>query len=100
MVSTVSGALPKEDVIAELNDRGGTFWAATRFQTAKAGPVRLIVNGTVSPKAWVDGKPIGGDQDMSIDLPAGQHTFFIKITPGDLSSTLRLDSPDATFLTD
>ena len=47
---------------------------------------------------WVDGKPIGGEGDMLVDLPAGPHTFFIKVTTTDIIAPLRLESDDATFL--
>jgi hypothetical protein len=96
--STVSGNLPKSDLLADLGGKESTVWIASRFQTAKTGPVRLKVSGTASPKAWVDGKPIGGDGDLTVDLPAGAHTFFLKITTTDIAQSLRLESNDATFL--
>jgi putative heme-binding domain-containing protein len=96
--STVSGALPKSDVMAELDNKDSTVWLASRFQTSKSGATHFRVSGTASPKAWIDGKPIGGDSDLTVDLPAGQHTFFIKVTTTDLSSGLKLESNDATFL--
>jgi hypothetical protein len=95
---TVSGALPKSEVMAELDGKDATVWLASRFQTAKAGAVRFKVTGTSSPKAWIDGKPVGGDSDLTVDLPAGAHTFFIKVTTTDLAQGLRLESSDATFL--
>ena len=98
--ATVSGALPKPDVLAELGPQPGTFWAASRFQTAKAGLVHLSVAGTASPKVWLDGKPIGGDNHLTLDIPAGAHTFLMKITAGDLIGPLQVESPEATFLTD
>lgn len=96
--ATVGGALPKSEVMAELDGKDATVWLASRFQTAKAGPTRFKVTGTASPKAWIDGKPIGGDGDLSVDLPAGPHTFFLKVTTTDIASGLKLESNDVTFL--
>ena len=96
--STVSGNLPKTDLMTELDGKDATVWIASRFAISKAGPVRLKMSGTASPKVWVDGKPIGGEGDMLVDLPAGPHTFFIKVTTTDIIAPLRLESDDATFL--
>ena len=75
-------------------------WAASRFATSKAGPVRLQISGPASPKAWIDGKAVGGNSEVSVDLPAGPHTFYIKLNPSDLTQRLKLESNDATFLTE
>ena len=98
--STVSGNLPKSDLESEVEGSKDAFWAATRFQTAKDGVVKLKLSGTASPKAWIDGKPVGGDNEVTVELPAGQHTFLLKANPNDLAQTVRLESNDATFLVD
>ena len=98
--ATVSGTLPKSEVMAELDGKDATVWVASRFQTAKAGPARFRMTGTASPKAWIDGKPIGGDSDLSADLSAGPHTFFLKVTTTDIAQGLKLESNDVTFLTE
>jgi putative heme-binding domain-containing protein len=98
LTSTVSGALPKADVMAELDGKDSTVWLASRFQTAKSGATHFKISGTTSPKAWIDGKPIGGDNDLTVDLAAGPHTFFIKVTTSDLAAALKLESNEATFL--
>jgi len=98
--ATVGGTLPKGDIMAELDGKDATVWVASRFQTSKAGPVTLRVSGTPSPKAWVDGKPIGGAGDLTTDLSAGPHTFFLKVTTTDIADGLKLESNDATFLTE
>ena len=100
LYATVAGEVPRTDLLNELNGQDATIWAASRFVTSKAGPVRLKISGTASPKAWVDGKPIGGDNNVTVDLPAGPHTFFIKVTTTDLTQRLKLESDDATFLTE
>lgn len=98
LYATVGGRLPRSDVMAELEGKDTTVWLASRFQIAKAGPTKFKVTGTASPKAWIDGKPIGGDSDLTVDLSAGAHTFFIKVTTSDIAQGLKLESSDATFL--
>ena len=100
LYATVSGSLPKSDVMSELEGKDTTVWLASRFQTSKAGPAKFKISGTASPKAWVDGKTVGGDSDLTVDVPAGQHTFFLKMTTTDLESGLKLESNDVTFLTE
>ena len=100
LFATVGGTLPKQDVMTELDGKDTTVWVASRFQTSKAGAVTFKVSGTPSPKAWVDGKPIGGAGDLSTDLSAGPHTFFLKVTTTDIANGLKLESNDVTFLTE
>ncbi len=76
------------------------MWLASRFKTAKSGAARFNVSGTPSPKAWVDGKPIGGAGELSVDLSGGIHTFFLKVTTTDITGELKLESSDVTFLTE
>lgn len=100
LYTTVSGALPKEDLKAEQGEKRLPLFAAARFQTAKSGPVKLKLTGVGSPKAWIDGKPVGGDSELNVDLPAGAHTFVVKVNVNDVDDHLRLESPDVTFLVD
>jgi putative heme-binding domain-containing protein len=98
--ATVGGTLPKSDVMEELGGQDTTVWVASRFQMAKPGMARFNVKGTPSPKAWVDGKPIGGAGELSVDLSAGTHTFFLKVTTTDIAGGLKLESGDVTFLSE
>jgi hypothetical protein len=98
--STLSGALLKTDLEADLSlaTRHEVFFAGTRFQTAKAGPVTLRLHGVKSPKAWLDGKPVGGNTEMLADLPAGTHTFIAKLDPSQLPDQIKLETTDGAFL--
>jgi putative heme-binding domain-containing protein len=100
--STVAGALLKSDLEAQpaISARREPLLAAARFQTAKAGPVKLKLAGVNSPKAWVDGKPVGGENEVTLDLPAGTHTFLLKVNLQDMSNQVRLECPEGTFLVD
>ena len=85
---------------AEQGEKRLPLFAAARFQTAKSGPVKLKLTGVGSPKAWLDGKPVGGDSELNVDLPAGTHTFVVKVNVTDLTGALRLESSDVSFLVD
>jgi putative heme-binding domain-containing protein len=100
--STVAGVLLKSDLESQpsLNARREPLLAAARFQTAKAGPVKLKLAGINSPKAWVDGKAVGGENEISLDLPAGTHTFLLKVNLQDMGNQVRLECPEGTFLVD
>jgi hypothetical protein len=60
----------------------------------------LKLTGVGSPKAWIDGKPVGGDSEVTADLPAGAHTFVVKVNVSDVNDYVKLESPDVTFLVD
>ncbi len=100
MYSTVRGALPKEELKAELGEKRLPLFAAARFQTAKGGPVKFKLDGVGSPKAWIDGKAVGGDSELVADLPAGTHTFVVKVNVNDVNDHVRLESADVSFLVD
>jgi len=98
--TTLSGALLKTELETDfsLAARHDVFFVATRFQTAKSGSVKLLLHGVNSPKAWVDGKPVGGNTEMAADLPAGTHTFVVKLDPSQLPDQIRLETADGSFL--
>jgi hypothetical protein len=102
LYTTLAGDLPRRDLEADLSLHGRreVFFAATRFHVTQPGRVTLKLAGVNSPKAWVDGKPVAGNSEMSIDLPVGPHTFMVKLDPAQLPESIRLESPDVTFLVD
>src|SRR6185295_20218145 len=69
LYATVSGGLPRADLLASLDPgRKNAFYVAARFSTAKTGPVTIKLPGLNSPKAWIDGKPVGGNTELKSDL--------------------------------
>ncbi|HKQ40800.1 MAG TPA: HEAT repeat domain-containing protein, partial [Verrucomicrobiae bacterium] len=102
MSTTVSGTLQKRELEAELPlaNRHEPFFAAARFETAGSGTVKLHLEGVETPKAWLDGKPIGGNTDLAADIPAGVHTFKLKLDPAGLSAGIKLQISDGAFLVD
>jgi hypothetical protein len=99
---TVNGALLKDEIVAAAgsDSRAEPVLAAARFQTPKAGPVTLNLAGLSSPKAWLDGKPVGGSAEIKADLAAGTHSLILKLDPRQLPESIKLESQDVSFLVD
>jgi hypothetical protein len=75
--------------------------AGARFRTATAGPVHInyTAPGTEETLAWIDGKETTLRSSTVVELPAGTHVAILKFEAGKLPESIRLQSPDATFLT-
>ena len=97
----VDGKLLREDVESRLQTNTGAIMAGARFQTAKAGPVHfnLATPDADDPTAWIDGKEVSLHNETILELPAGAHEAILKFGPGKWPASLRLQSPDVTFLT-
>jgi len=100
--ATISGALLKQDLleVAGSERREEPILAAARFQNSKPGSVTLTLAGLNSPKAWLDGKPVGGSSEIKAELSPGSHTLILKIDPRQLPETIKLESQDVSFLVD
>src|SRR5439155_1352456 len=100
--STVSGSLLKSDILTESGspDRSEPVLLAARFQSSRTGPVKLRISGLNSPKAWLDGKPVSGADEIETEIPAGQHALVLKVDPRQLPESIRIESQDVSFLVD
>jgi hypothetical protein len=56
------------------------------------------LDGLNSPKAWLDGRPVGDSREMIADVAAGTHTFLLKLDPSSLPDEIKLQTSDAAFL--
>jgi putative heme-binding domain-containing protein len=101
VLTLVDGRLPKAELNESLKSVQSRIpqavFAAAQLQVAKAGPVHLQWTGTTDAPLWLDGKPI--DHTSTIDLPAGSHVIIVKLDAQKLPDSIRLESPDGTFLT-
>ena len=99
VLTTVNGMLRKQDLTAELplENRREPFFAVARFQTAKAGTVKLMLDGVQTPKASLDGKPLS---ELVAELQPGIHTFKLKLDAAGLSEGIRLQISEGAFLVD
>ncbi len=104
--SLLNGALPADELHLRVDTYGQSVpqavYAATRFQTAKAGPVTLGLTVPGSAKVWVDGISAARNASgsVTVDLPLGIHTLVIKLARGEKLDHIRAETADGTFLAD
>jgi putative heme-binding domain-containing protein len=100
VISRVNGTLTKADLEAALtwarNTRG--FFAATQFESAKAGAVKVSVAGRITG-AWLDGKPAKPGATLTLDAKQGVNTLVVQIDEANLPDSVRVASGDVGFLT-
>jgi adenylylsulfate kinase-like enzyme len=75
------------------------IYAAARFEVAKAGAISFKLEGPDAALVWVDGKRVDGCATFKPDLAVGKHTVVVRLEAMKLPETMRLESSDATFLT-
>jgi len=99
----VDGRLPKRQLVETIQPVSSrdpsAIYAATRFDSPKAGLFKLHLTGGPSTAAWIDGKTVPADNDIQTDLPAGKHTLVLKFATKNLPEQIRLETTDGTFLT-
>jgi len=98
----VDGRLPKEELVNAKNAVGNraseAIYAATQFQVAKAGEVRMKLSGAANSTAWIDGKALKTGDEIKTELASGLHTLILKFNSQKLPESVRAESADATFL--
>jgi putative heme-binding domain-containing protein len=97
--SLVDGRLLREDIERSVPQGTGFLLAGARFRTATAGPVHFKFRGTEKAITWIDGKEMSLQDSTAVELPAGTHTAILKFEASKLPESIRLQSADATFLT-
>lgn len=102
-VSLVDGRLLKHELEAPLNEVKSrdprAIFAAARCEVAKSGAVAFKLTGAEASSVWIDGQPMKSGSGLTPELQPGKHTVFIRLDANKLPDALRLESPDATFLT-
>ena len=74
------------------------IFAAAKFEVSKNGPVNLKLVGPKTYSAWLDGKLVASSALSAAALTPGTHTFVAKLDAKNFPDSLRLESPDVTFL--
>jgi len=100
VTSLVDGNLLRDDIQSHAPQGAGLLLAGARFRTATTGPVHFDFTATDNVMAWIDGKETTLRNSTTIELPAGTHVAIVKLEAGKLPDFIRLQSADATFLTD
>jgi putative heme-binding domain-containing protein len=100
--SLVDGRLLRDDLKARLDSVAyrdpPAIYAAARFQVSKTGPVKLQFDAAAATGIWIDGKP--ADRSIpSPELTAGSHTLIVKLDARRLPEFIRVQTNEATFLT-
>jgi hypothetical protein len=101
VIANVNGALPKQrlaDTLPLVANPGDGPKAATKFQLATAGKVKLNLTGI--REAWLDGQglAVASEPSPTVDLAAGVHTLAVRLDPKALPETLRVESAEVRFL--
>src|SRR6185436_3255872 len=98
MTSLVDGRLLRDEIkdTAKVGINVGLVgvYAATRFETAKAGPVKMKLDTARGAEAWIDGKSVNIKGDIQANLTQGAHTIVLRFDPKDLPEQVRLQSGD------
>ena len=76
----------------------GIFLGA-KFQTATGGAAHFKLSDAPGASVWIDGKPVAANAEFSAQLTGGAHTLILSFEPTKLPEHIRLESGDATFLT-
>jgi putative heme-binding domain-containing protein len=97
----VDGRLLKDELKASLDsvkDRDPkAVYAAAQLQVPKDGVVHLELTGADGCAMWVDGTLVSTGKPP--ELTAGNHVIVVKLDASKLPDSVRLETPDATFLT-
>jgi len=96
--TTVAGWLPKAEVQTLAKSASKTVFAATRFEAAKAGKIKLQTNVTSNVPVWLDGQPVQLDSETRIAVTRGTHVLVLQVSPATLPDRFRLESSDVVFL--
>ena len=101
--SLVDGRLLREDIQSTMkqNKYAGLIgmFVGAKFQVATAGAARFKLSDAPGASVWIDGKPINANPEFNAQLSGGAHTIILRFDPSKLPEHVRLESGDATFLT-
>ncbi|MDA1274986.1 MAG: HEAT repeat domain-containing protein [Verrucomicrobia bacterium] len=75
------------------------IYAAAEFQTAESGKINLQFHEAKEFVVWVDGRSLLSEGAGEMEVPAGQHRVVVRLDGGHLPLFLRLEIPEATFVT-
>lgn len=102
--SLVDGRLPLTEIQQAANVERYiglvAIYATTQLDVAKAGPVRLHLEGMEGASVWIDGKALPPSQagNLEVNLAAGSHPLMVRMDPKKLPPHLRVGTSDGTFV--
>jgi putative heme-binding domain-containing protein len=94
--STVAGLLPPADlpVITGVPGWGRVAVVRCRLEAATGGAVRLRLGSVQGLTLWLDGKPVGPQETLALDLASGLHVLTVAIDLGRRKEALRCEVED------
>ena len=99
VTSLVNGTLPMEVITAifptQVNTRG--LYAATRFESTRAGPVTLALAGNVRG-AWLNGRLLKPAETFTVEAAKGLNTLVFQLDEANLPTALKLSGRDVSFV--
>jgi putative heme-binding domain-containing protein len=98
MITLVSGVLPGESITATYpsftNTRG--LYAATRFESARAGMVIFTLVGDVKD-AWINGASVKPGAQFTAEVRAGTNTLVLQLNEAGVAAGIKLSAADVSF---
>ncbi len=99
----VDGRLLREDIqsVMRQNKYAGLvgIFLGARFQLASTGTAHFKLSLVPGASVWIDGKSVDAKPELGAQLAGGAHTLILRVEPTKLPDHVRLESGDATFLT-
>jgi putative heme-binding domain-containing protein len=98
MITLASGVLSGESITATypsfVNTRG--LYAATRFESARAGTVAFTLAGDVRD-AWIDGVSVKPGTQFTAQVHAGTNTLVLQLNEAGVAAGIKLSAGDVVF---
>ena len=101
--SLLDGRLMRDDIQSAMKQNKyaglvGIFLGA-RFQVATGGAAHFKLSDAPGASVWIDGQPVAANTELNTQLAVGPHTIVLRLEPTKLPEHVRLESGEATFLT-
>ena len=71
--------------------------ASCTFESASE-PVTFKFDAHEDTQIWIDGRSFEFQTEMTVELPAGQHTMVMQLNPRNLPAALRVEASGGTFV--
>jgi len=71
--------------------------ASCVFETTNE-PVTFKFDAHEDTQVWIDGRSLEFHPEMTVTLPAGQHTMVMQLNPRNLPNALRVEASGGTFV--
>jgi putative heme-binding domain-containing protein len=79
--SQVNGTLPLDSLPRFKDHNNSTAFAFVRFQldASAGGPTKLVLNSPSGLSIWLDGEPVGAQNEFNLDVKPGLHMVTVGV---------------------